>query len=95
LPSGAPALRKKLRLPRKKRLELLPAAAFRQLVQSFAVVRGGLGVQGGAVAALREGCEAHLLALLEEWGLCALHAKRVAVRVADVNLVRCLRGNRA
>ncbi|NXD88721.1 H3 protein, partial [Halcyon senegalensis] len=94
-PSGVPALWKKLRFPRKKPSQLLPAAAFRRLVRSFALVQGGFGVQGVAVAALREACEAHLLALLEEWGLCALHAKRIAVRAADVNLVRCLRGNRA
>ncbi|NWI70097.1 H3 protein, partial [Todus mexicanus] len=90
-----PPLWKKLRLPRKKNLELLPAAPFRRLLRSFAVVQGGFWVQGAAVAALREGCEAHLLALLEEWGLCALHAKRAAVRAADVNLVRCLRRKRA
>ncbi|NXL08231.1 H3 protein, partial [Mesembrinibis cayennensis] len=48
------------------------------------------GLHGAAVAALREGCEVHLLALLEERGLCALHAKRSVVQTADVSLVRCL-----
>ncbi|NXG60971.1 H3 protein, partial [Hemiprocne comata] len=61
------------------------------LVRGLSGPRAGFGVQGAAVAALREGCEAHLLALLEDWGLCALHAKRAAVRIADVSLVRCLR----
>ncbi|NXF42031.1 H31 protein, partial [Nyctibius bracteatus] len=73
----------------------LPAASFRGLLRDFPVVRQGFGVHGVAVAALREGCEAHLLSLLEEWGLCALHAKRAAVQIADVSLVRCLRVKRA
>ncbi|NXY84248.1 H3 protein, partial [Alcedo cyanopectus] len=88
------APRKKPRSPRKKPRELLPAAPFQRLVRSFAHQRGGFGVEGVAVAALREACEAQLLALLEVWGLCALHAKRAAVRAADIQLVRCLRGNR-
>ncbi|KAF1453397.1 H3 protein, partial [Pygoscelis papua] len=90
----APALWKKLRLSRKKPLRLLPAASFCGLLRGFSVSREGFGVGPGAVAALREGCEAHLLALLEEWGLCALHAKRAAVRTADLSLVRCLRVRR-
>ncbi|NXW52772.1 H3 protein, partial [Nyctiprogne leucopyga] len=94
-PRRLPALWKKLRLSRKKPVELLPAAAFRALVRSVPVLRAGLGVDGAAVAALRGGCEAHLLALLEEWGLCALHAKRAVIQSADVKLVRCLRGKRS
>ncbi|NXN92011.1 H3 protein, partial [Rhinopomastus cyanomelas] len=87
------ALWKKLRVGRRKPPELLPAAAFRRLVQSL-VPPGSFGVQGAAVGGLREGCKAHLVALLEVWGLCALHAKRAAPRAADVQLVRCLRAER-
>ncbi|NXQ93351.1 H3 protein, partial [Sagittarius serpentarius] len=93
-PARAPASWQKLRLSRKKPLKLLPAASFCRLVRGFSVVREGFGVGGAAAAALREGCEAHLLALLEESGLCALHAKRSAVQTADVKLVRCLRVKR-
>ncbi|NXV77665.1 H3 protein, partial [Atlantisia rogersi] len=89
----APPLWKKLRLSRRKPLQLLPAASIRLLVRSFPSV-GCRGLGAGAAAALREGCEAHLLAVLEEWGLCALHAKRSGVRMADVSLVRCLRVRR-
>ncbi|NXJ87166.1 H3 protein, partial [Trogon melanurus] len=85
---------KKLRLSGKKNLELLPAASFRRLVRGLAAARRGFGVQGAAVAALREGAEAQLLALLEDWGLCARHAKRATVRAADAALVRCLRRKR-
>ncbi|NWI22547.1 H3 protein, partial [Sula dactylatra] len=90
----APSLWEKLRHSRKKTLKLLPAASFRGLARSVSVHREGFGLQAGAAAALREGCEAQLLALLEEWGLCALHAKRSTVQTADVSLVRCLRVKR-
>ncbi|NXA21445.1 H3 protein, partial [Ibidorhyncha struthersii] len=90
----APALWKKLRLSQKKNPKLLPGALFYGLLRGFLGSRESFGVQGAAVAALREGCEAHLLALLEEWGLCALHAKRAAVQTADVSLVRSLRVKR-
>ncbi|NWS64585.1 H3 protein, partial [Chunga burmeisteri] len=89
-----PALWKKLRFSRRKNRSIFPTASFCGLVRGFSVVREGFGVHGTAVAALREGCEAHLLALLEEWGLCALHAKRSAVQTADVRLVRCLQVKR-
>ncbi|XP_071588891.1 histone H3-like [Heliangelus exortis] len=93
-PSESPALWKKLRLRRKKASNLLPATSIRELLKRFSVPRVGFGVQGAAVAALREGCEAHLVDLLEEWGLCALHAGRAAVQTADVSLVRCIRMKR-
>uniref|UniRef100_A0A8C3J0B6 Histone H3 n=1 Tax=Calidris pygmaea TaxID=425635 RepID=A0A8C3J0B6_9CHAR len=91
---GAPSLWEKLRLSRKKAPKLLPEASLAGLVRGLSPLRGGLGVRGAALAALREGCEAQLLALLEEWGLCALHAKRAAPRAADIRLVRCLRVKR-
>ncbi|NXT30529.1 H3 protein, partial [Syrrhaptes paradoxus] len=84
-----PSLWKKLRFSRKKTSQLLPEASFRELVRGCCGIREGFGVHAAAVAALREACEAHLLALLEEWGLCALHAKRSSIRSADVSLVKC------
>ncbi|NXU76472.1 H3 protein, partial [Oreotrochilus melanogaster] len=89
-----PALWKKLRLWRKKASKLLPAASIRELLKRFSVPRAGFGVQGAAVAVLREGCEAYLVDLLEEWGICALHAGRAVVQMADVSLVRCIRMKR-
>ncbi|NXL68955.1 H3 protein, partial [Chordeiles acutipennis] len=90
-----PALWKKLRLFKKKPFRLLPAASFGALVRSCSVLRAGFGVHGAAVAALRDGCEVHLLALLEEWALCARHAKRTLIQSADIRLVRCLRVRRS
>ncbi|NWU88472.1 H3 protein, partial [Upupa epops] len=88
-----PTLWKKLLRGRKKPPGLLPSAAFQRLVRSLLSSRG-FSMQGPAVAALREGCEAQLVALLEDWRLCALHAKRTALQVADVKLARCLQGKR-
>uniref|UniRef100_A0A8B9RZ53 Core Histone H2A/H2B/H3 domain-containing protein n=1 Tax=Accipiter nisus TaxID=211598 RepID=A0A8B9RZ53_9AVES len=93
-PPQAAALWKKLCLSQKKTLKLLPAGSFRGLVRGFSVIQKGFGVRGAAMAALQEGREARLLALLEEWGLCALRAKRSAVQTADVRLVRCLQVKR-
>uniref|UniRef100_A0A8B9BBI6 Core Histone H2A/H2B/H3 domain-containing protein n=1 Tax=Anser brachyrhynchus TaxID=132585 RepID=A0A8B9BBI6_9AVES len=83
----ASALRKKLRFSRKRSFLRLPAAFLRRLL-------GGFGIHAAALAALQVGCEVHLLALLEAWGLCARHAKRVAVEAADVRLVRCIQRKR-
>ncbi|NWX75671.1 H3 protein, partial [Alca torda] len=94
VPPRRVALWKKLCVSGKKNPQLLPAAFSRGLARCFSAARAGFGVHGAAVAALREGCEAYLLALLEEWGLCALHAKRASVRAADVNLVKCLQVKR-
>ncbi|NWX22793.1 H33C protein, partial [Aegotheles bennettii] len=94
LPLKPPTLWEKLRLSRKKALKLVPVASVRWLLRGFSVPRAGFWVHGAAVEALWEGCEAHVLPLLEEWGLCALHAKRASVQTADVSLVRCIRVKR-
>ncbi|NXN58077.1 H3 protein, partial [Rynchops niger] len=94
-PPRSLALWKKLRLSRKKNPKLIPTAFFRGLVRHFSVFQVGFRVHRAAVAALQEGCKAYLLALLEDWGLCALHAKRATVQTADVNLVKCLQVKRS
>lgn len=89
-----PGLREKLRRSQKKPRKLLPAALCRGLVQLFSDTWQGSRVRGAAVVALQEGREARLLALLEEWRLCALRAERATVQSSDVNLVRCLQTRR-
>ncbi|NXD18292.1 H3 protein, partial [Nothocercus nigrocapillus] len=91
----AAALQRKLRPFAKRRPRFLPTPELLRLLRGVAGTQKGLAVQAAAVAALRAGCEAHLLALLQDWGQCALHARRAAVRSADVRLVRCLRGERS
>lgn len=90
----SPGLWKKLRCSQKKPLKLLPAGFCHGLVQLFSDTWKGSRVRGAAVVALQEGCAARLLALLEEWRLCALHAERSTVQSSDVNLVRCLQTRR-
>lgn len=80
-------LRKKLRFSRKRLFLRLPTAFIRGLLGEF-------GLHVAAWAALQAGCEVHLLTLLENWGLCARHAKRAVVEAADVRLVRCIQRKR-
>lgn len=87
LASRVAALRKKLRFSRKRFFLRLPRAFIRRLLGEF-------GLHVAAWAALQAGCEVYLLTLLENWGLCARHAKRVAVEAADVRLVRCIQRKR-
>ncbi|NXG40196.1 H3 protein, partial [Dromaius novaehollandiae] len=91
----AAALRQKLRASSKRPPWLLPASSLQRLLRGVPGVQKGFGVQAAAVTALQAGCEVHLLALLQDWGQCALHAKRAVVRAADVKLVKCLRGDRS
>ncbi|NWS78961.1 H3 protein, partial [Crotophaga sulcirostris] len=86
---------KQVHRSRKRKPELPPAASLCGLLRSFSVVPEGFRVEPAALVALWEGCEAHLLAQLEAWWLCALHAKRSALRNADIQLVKSLRVKRA
>ena len=51
--------------------------------------------QSGAILALQESEEAHLVGLLEDSNLCAIHAKRVTIMPKDMQLARQIRGERA
>ncbi|TBU37660.1 histone-fold-containing protein [Dichomitus squalens] len=48
--------------------------------------------QREAMDAVQEAAEVFLIELLEDAQICALHARRVTVRVADIQLARRLRG---
>ena len=47
---------------------------------------------GAALEALQEAAEAYLVGLFNDANLCALHAKRVTLMVADIQLSRRIRG---
>jgi len=51
--------------------------------------------QGSALAALQEAAEAYIVGLFEDTNLCAIHAKRVTVMPADMQLARRIRGERS
>ena len=46
------------------------------------------------VTALQEAAEAHLVGLFEDSNPCAIHAKRVTIMPKDINIARCIRGER-
>ena len=58
-------------------------------------VPGGYRIQSNALFALQEASEAYLVSLFEDVNLCALHAKRVTIMVADMQLARRIRGEAA
>ena len=45
--------------------------------------------------ALQEAAEAHLVGLLEDANLCAIHGKRVTIMPKDIQLARRIRGERS
>jgi len=50
--------------------------------------------QGTALLAMQEAAEAFLVSVFEDANLCALHAKRVTLFPADIQLARRIRGDR-
>ena len=64
----------------------------REIAQDF---KTGLRFQSTAVMALQEACEAYLVGLFKDTNLCAIHAKRVTIMPRDIQLARCIRGERA
>ena len=43
--------------------------------------------------AIQEAAEAHLVSVLEDTNLCAIHAKRCTIMVRDMQLARRIRGD--
>ncbi|XP_069412188.1 histone H3.3A-like [Ovis canadensis] len=54
-----------------------------------------LRFQSAAIDALEEASEAYLVGLFEDTNLCAIHAKRVTIMPKDIQLARCIHGERA
>jgi histone H3/H4 len=48
-------------------------------------------IQSTALEALQEAAEAHLVEVFEDTNLCAIHAKRVTIKVPDIKLARRIR----
>ena len=72
---------------------LLPKAPFQKLVRDIAFgVRSDTKFASGAIAALQEATEAHIVGLFEDTNLCAIHAKRSTIMVQDMLLARRIRG---
>ena len=63
----------------------------REITQDF---KTDLRFQSAAIMALQEASEAYLVGLFEDSNLCAIHAKRVTIMPKDIQLARCIRGER-
>ena len=63
----------------------------REVAQDF---KCDLRFQSTALMALQEAAEAYLVGIMEDTNLCAIHAKRVTIMPKDMQLARCIRGER-
>jgi len=92
---GTVALREIRRYQKSTEL-LIRKLPFQRLVREIAQdYKTDLRFQSSAVMALQEATEAYLVGLFEDTNLCAIHAKRVTIMPKDVQLARCIRGERA
>ena len=92
---GTLALRE-IRHYQKKTNLLIKKAPFARLVREIAHgCRQDLRFQISAIGALQEAAEAYLVGLFEDTNLCAIHAKRITIMPRDVQLARCIHGERA
>ena len=75
---------------------LIRKLPFQRLVREIAKDLGKMSIrfQSGAIIALQEASEAYLVGLLEDCNLCAIHVKRVTIVPKDIQLARCIRGER-
>jgi histone H3 len=91
--SGTRALQQIKKLQRSTDL-LLRKRPFQRLVREIASgICMDLKFQGQAIAALQEATESYMISLFEDCNLCALHAKRVTIKPADIKLARKIRGD--
>ena len=75
---------------------LLPKAPFQRLIREcFGDIDPDLKISAQALLALQEASEAYLVGVFEDANLCSIHAKRVTVTKADMDLARRIRGDAA
>mmetsp|Transcript_62208 Transcript_62208/g.196869 ORF Transcript_62208/g.196869 Transcript_62208/m.196869 type:complete len:161 (+) Transcript_62208:1074-1556(+) len=90
---GTKALREIRRYQKTSEL-LIPRAPFQRLIREI-LTRGpatDLRVTKAAAEALQEAVEAHMVELLDDSNLCAIHARRVTIMPKDMRLAIRLRG---
>lgn len=67
---------------------------FQRLVKEIAQsIRPDLRFQSSAVEAIQEATEAYMVGLFDDANACAIHAQRVTVQPADIQLAMRLRGD--
>ena len=65
-----------------------------ELQEADELQSGGVRWQASAILAMQEALEAHLVGLLEDANLSAIHGGRVTVMPKDIKLAKRLRGQR-
>ena len=91
---GTVALREIRRYQKSMEL-LIRKLPFQCLVREIAMdYRSELRFQSAAIMALEEASEAYLVGLFEDSNLCAIHAKQVTIMPRDIQLARCICGER-
>ena len=48
----------------------------------------------GAIEAIHKGAESYMISLLEDANFLAIHARRITVQPRDIQLARCIRGEK-
>ena len=92
---GTVALRE-IRCYQKTTKLLIRKLPFNRLVREIAQdFRKDLRFQPQAIGALQEASEAYLVGLFKDTNLCGIHAKRVTIMPKDIQLARCICGERA
>ena len=85
-----------IRRYQKSTSNLIPKVAFQRLVKEIAQdINNEIRFQSAALLALQEASECYLTALLEDTQLLAIHAKRITIKPADMQIARRVRGERA
>ena len=91
--AGTVALREIKRYQKSTDL-LIPRAPFQRLVRDICGgIDNDLRFQAQALIALQEAAEAYVVGVMEDAGLCAVHAKRQTVMKSDMVLARRIRGD--
>ena len=63
----------------------------REIAQRF---KQDVRFRSASIMALQEACEAYLVRLFEDTNLCTIHAECVMIMPKDIQLARCIRGER-
>ena len=90
---GTVALREIRRYQKSKKL-LIRKLPFQRFVREIAQYYN-IRFQSSALTALQEACQTYLVDLFKDANQCAIHDKRVTIMPKDIQLARCIRGERA
>jgi len=89
---GTRALREIRRFQKSTKL-MIRKLPFQRLLREIAQdYKNDIRFQSSAILALQEAAEAYLVHLFEDTNLCAIHGKRMTIKIQDMRLARRIRG---